>query len=41
MELILFITGCAWLVVMDIRGFTGTKNWPFKERGRIKRPDEV
>jgi hypothetical protein len=39
MELLLFLFGCAWLVAMDMRGFTGDKNWPFEKR-RVKRPDE-
>jgi hypothetical protein len=41
MELIVFLIGCAWLVILDMRGFTGNKNWPFDERARIKRPDEL
>jgi hypothetical protein len=40
MELLLYLIGCAWLVTMDMRGFTGDKNWPFKEKRRFKRPDE-
>jgi hypothetical protein len=40
MELLLFLFGCAWLVAMDMRSFTGEKNWPFEEKRRVKRPDE-
>ena len=40
MELLLFLLGCAWLVAMDMRGFTGDKNWPFEDKRRVKRPDE-
>lgn len=41
MGLILFFVGCAWLVTIDMRAFTGNKRWPFKERVRVKRPDEL
>ena len=41
MELILFLLGCAWLVTTDMRAFTGKKQWPFAEKKRVKRPDEL
>jgi hypothetical protein len=41
MELLLYLAICVWLVVMDMRGFSGNKQWPFRERVRVKRPDEV
>jgi hypothetical protein len=41
MELILFLLGCMWLVTSDMRAFTGNKQWPFEERKRAKRADEL
>ena len=41
MELLLFLVICAWLVVIDIRAFSGNQRWPSEERPRVKRPDEV
>jgi hypothetical protein len=41
MELLLFLLGCAWLVTIDMREFTGNKKWPSEDKPRIKRPDEV
>ncbi|HZN24925.1 MAG TPA: hypothetical protein VFB75_11910 [Burkholderiales bacterium] len=41
MELALFLLGCIWMVVGDMRGFTGNKDWPSEPKRRIKRPDEV
>ena len=41
MELALFLFGCLCMVVADMRGFTGNKEWPFAARRRIKRPNEL
>jgi hypothetical protein len=41
MELGLFLFACICMVVADMRGFTGNKQWPFAEKRRVKRPDEL
>ena len=41
MELALFLFVCICMVIADMRGFTGNKQWPAKDRPRIKRPDEL
>jgi hypothetical protein len=28
MELLVFLIGCCWMVLADMRGFTGNKRWP-------------
>ena len=41
MGLMLFLALGAWIVTLDMRGYTGNKRWPFKPRQRIKRPGEL
>ena len=38
MSLMVYFVVCAWLVVIDMRGFTGNKRWPREDKPPAKRP---